>query len=128
MKKGIIFLLFVILVLSISNLHALTFSEIQYNQKVMTELQFKEYFKSLEGTEVTWWGYVYSVDRVFFSYNCVVVLNETGSPRQYVSFDLPKAKAIKLNKGEFICFEGKIQLMSTLLHLTVHLKDVELIE
>jgi len=85
----------------------ITFQEILDQYDVMTEAQWKDYKKSLNGTYVNWSGLIYDVSKTMGSY-FVDACSAGYSCNDNIVFSLPKEEALQLNKQQQISFIGKI--------------------
>ena len=111
---------------------SISFADIKYNMNQMTELQFKEYVKSLEDKKIRWNGWVEEVEeKLFGGYK---VLIDMDSPNdiasvQDITFEVPKEQAISLKKDEMITFEGKISsILNILTSLQVSLDNAKIVK
>lgn len=95
----------------------ISFHAIRNNMNRMTDVQFKEYTKSLVGKKVTWVGWVdESKEKLFGGYECWI---DMDSPKemsvQDVTFSINKKVALKLQKDKRVQFTGKIKSINDIL-------------
>lgn len=100
MIKRIIFLSFIIVILNVSMLYALSFDSIRDNMNSMTDLQFKRYAKRIQGDEIVWTGWIEEVKEKFLGGYEVWI--DMDSPEelsvQDISFEVSENVALQLNK------------------------------
>jgi len=111
---------------------SISFADIKYNMTNMTELQFKEYVKSLEGKTIRWNGWVEEVEeKLFGGYRVLIDMDSPSdiASVQDITFEVPKEQAISLKKDEMITFEGKISsILNILTSLQVSLDNARIVK
>jgi len=111
---------------------SISFADIKYNMTNMTELQFKEYVKSLEGKTIRWNGWVEEVEeKLFGGYKVLIDMDSPSdiASVQDITFEVPKEQAISLKKDEMITFEGKISsILNILTSLQVSLDNARIVK
>ena len=94
----------------------------------MTDVQFKQYAKSLEGQHVTWVGWVEEVKQKFFGgYECWVDMDSPAEilSVQDVTFRVSDQIALQLIKDKRIQFAGTIKsILYVLGSCQVSMEDV----
>ncbi len=102
-----------------------SFFIIRDNLEKMTEIQFDNYVKEIEGAYVKWSGYVYDVEKGFFSgYSLVVDMDGPDDPLSLpeIYIDIEESIAPQIIKKKRIDFDGTIKRISTplgVLHIEI---------
>lgn len=107
---------------------ALSLSEIEANldPEKNTKVAIKEYWRSIEGTEVKWSG---TVDNVKGGRNRYKVYVRVNGRRPNVVFVTTDEQAASLKKGQTIRFSGKLSNFRHLLgKLTIELTEGEILK
>jgi len=111
---------------------SISFADIKYNMNHMTELQFKEYVKSLEGKTIRWNGWVEEVEeKLFGGYRVLIDMDSPSdiASVQDITFEVSKEQAVSLKKDEMITFEGKISsILNILTSLQVSLDNARIVK
>lgn len=105
-------------------------NRIYNNSSNTTQMQKKEYWKSLEGMTVTWTGTVESVSKGYFSgITLQVKMNRDTMTADVVVSLKPnqEAKALRLTKGSRVKYSGVLADWGSLLYY-VSLKDGEILQ
>lgn len=110
----------------------LAFINIRRAMETQTDLQFEEYARSLKGKRIRWRGYVEEVrEKMFGGYEVWIDMDPPHAPLsvQDVTFAVPKAQALRLDKDDSLLFEGTIARVGSLLGATVQidLQDVQIL-
>lgn len=108
---------------------ALTFDEIKTNldPNKNTKIAMKEYWKSIEGTEVSWSGNVFDVKGGRGKYKVYIKVGKTVNPN--VVLVTSDDKASNLKKNQAIKFRGRLaNYKGWLGRLTIELTDGEILK
>ena len=108
-----------------------SFQQIRTKMGSMTDLQFKEYGKSLKGEQVQWVGWVEEVKEKFFGGYEVWIDMDSPAEQfsvQDLAIEVPKEIALKLKKDQKVTFTGTISsVMSVLGSCQVSLTDAKIV-
>lgn len=104
-----------------------SFEAIRKASEDMTDLQFDEFAKGIQGKRIVWTGWVCDVSEGFFGgYDCSVDMDDpsVNFSVQDLTFSLSKSDALQLKKDQKIKFAGKLSRIQKLMGLMIEISEI----